>query len=146
MTARTSALAAVARPLLLERLLDAGGDVRPARPRVRLITVLNAMVVSVLLATALMWVWLRPSIREVTRAFVCRGRVQGSRIRYLWQAACRISEAMPWLVVGVGAVGVLLGVSFGGMRWWWLGLAAAFLGASLAPAWAETLVGHKRRS
>lgn len=53
--------------------------------------------------------------------------------------AYQVAILTPWLLIAILVIGVGLGVGIGGMQWWWVGIPAALFGASLAPAWADSL-------
>ena len=132
---------------LLDDWMDARGRaVSRALPRRGRFVVLNTLLVFVLLALALCWVWLRPATREDARRFERNAHLFGSRLSYLWRIAGRATSAMPWLIFGIVSIGLASGVLLGGAHWWWLGMPVAFLAASLAPAWAESCIYFFRRA
>jgi hypothetical protein len=123
----------------------------PAGGALRLVEVANAASVMVLLVLACVWLCLRPRHWHVVRRLRERGRAAGSLHRYLWAQSLRIVRATPWLVVGIVAIGaawgLLLGRVFGIPHMTWLGPCAALLGATLAPAWGDTVARwHRRRT
>lgn len=131
---------------LLDRLTDGAplAVVRGGRV-MRYLQSLSAFCVAALLVGAFGWLWLRGRTRPVAREFLAKGRLYGSVLEYLWVVALRVVMALPWLMLGIVALGLVLGLAWGGLRWWWLGPPAALLGASLAPAWADTVVRWGRR-
>lgn len=132
--------------LLDDWMTERGRAVSRALPRRGRFAVLNTLLVFVLLALALCWVWLRAATREDARRFARKAQLFGSRRRYLWRIAQRATSAMPWLMLAIASIGLASGALLGGAHWWWLGMPVAFLAASLAPAWAESCIYFFRRA
>jgi hypothetical protein len=131
--------------LLDEWMDERGRAVAPALSRRGYLAAINTLLVSGLLALALCWVWLRPATRKDARRFGRKALLFGSRRSYLWHIAGRATRAMPWLMLSIVGIGLACGVLLGGVRWWWLGMPVALVGASLAPAWAESSIHFFRR-
>lgn len=139
-----SRAAAHAQAVLLNRFTDDRAIVLPLSSPGWLRR-LNAAGLGVLLAVAVGWLWLRAATRPAARALLAKGRAAGSLRSYLWTVSLRVAAAVPWLLAGILATGLLLGLMLGGQIWWWLGPPAALLGASLAPAWADPVILGARK-
>ena len=113
---------------------DQKNNARAAPLAIRILIAVSQPVLWVTLVMAFVWLTMRPTRHWIVRSFQHRQAVNESTGVALWRAAGDVLTQGPYLILAMLLIGGGLGVLLGGLSDALWGLAAAVLGASLAPA------------